>query len=85
MRILNHTDVEARYTLKGGPLMMILSFCDLDPGEEEEWETPRWAGSDPIQLEVEVTVGKDVKVAKGTPEQTVWIEGTTDAWTLRVG
>ena len=84
MHIINRTDVEASYTLKGGPLMMILSYCDLDPGEEEEWVTPRWAGSAPLKLEVEVRVGDAVQVAQSSPEQTVWIEGTTDSWSLRV-
>ena len=84
MYIINQTDVEVSYTLKGGPLTMILTCCDLDPGEVEEWETPRWAGSGPLNLVVEVVVAKKVKVAQGQAEDTVYIEGTTDDWSLRV-
>jgi hypothetical protein len=84
MRIINHTDIEVRYTLKGGPLVMILSTCDLDPGEEEVWETPRW-GKGPMKLEIEVQIGETTLVAHGEPEQTVWIEGTNGQWRLRVG
>jgi hypothetical protein len=40
VRIVNATAVEIHYEIKGGPLRMTMSTCDLLPGEEEVWRQP---------------------------------------------
>ncbi len=40
MKIVNRTDTTIAYELRGGPERMTLSECDLEPGEEEIWESP---------------------------------------------
>lgn len=37
MRILNRSSHPVVYELRGGPLRMTLSTCELAPGEEEMW------------------------------------------------
>ena len=54
MNIINRTDVVIAYELRGGPHMMTLSECDLDPGEEEVWESPY---RHHIDLRLRITIG----------------------------
>lgn len=54
MNIINRTDVVIAYELRGGPHMMTLSECDLDPGESELWESPY---RHHIDLRLRITVG----------------------------
>lgn len=57
MRIVNETGVEVHYEIKGGPLRMTMSTCDLLPGEEELWRFP-YRGVD-TTCEVHVEAGAE--------------------------
>ena len=37
MHIVNRSSRAVTYELRGGPLRMTLSTCDLEPGDEETW------------------------------------------------
>lgn len=52
---MNGTAEEIHYEIKGGPLRMTMSTCDLLPGEEEVWRQP-YRGLMP-ECEVYIEVG----------------------------
>ncbi len=56
MRIVNRLGEDISYELKGGPLRMTLSKCDLEPGEEEVWTSPYKATATRVRCEVVVLV-----------------------------
>lgn len=56
VRIVNELSIPVSYELKGGPLRMTLSKCDLDPGEEEVWESPYTALGTEVACELHVLV-----------------------------
>jgi hypothetical protein len=76
MRICNRSDRTLNYELRGGPLRMTLSTCDLEPGEDEEW-TPRYR----VELGVCVLILQadgERKVVEVAPDATVivtWADG----------
>ena len=84
MRIVNGTDTEISYELKGGPLKMTMSTCDLLPGEEEVWTSPYRAQRLDVACEVVVTVGDTVLKTDAPDHATVTVEGSGDAVTLKV-
>ena len=57
MRIENLLDRPISYELKGGPLRMTMSTCDLEPGEHEVWESPYKVQQLDISCELHVLVG----------------------------
>lgn len=74
MRIVNGTGVEIHYEIKGGPLRMTMSTCDLLPGEEEVWRQP-YRGLMP-ECEVLIEVGGETLRATVSGDATVRV---TDA------
>lgn len=68
MRIVNETAGEVHYEIKGGPLRMTMSTCDLSPGEEEVWRSPYRGVQTVCEVHVEVagTVHKATVAAEAT-------------------
>lgn len=54
MRIVNVTDRPLTYEILGGPVRMVMSTCELAPGEVEEWEVPPAYRSAGLETEVRV-------------------------------
>lgn len=76
MRICNRTDRVVSYELRGGPLRMTLSTCDLESGEDEEW-TPRYRGES-VECELIVQCEGERRVRAISSDATVtlrWDDG----------
>lgn len=56
MELVNRTARKVAYELKGGPLMMTMSTCELAPGETERWSSPYRRQRLDVDLEVIVQV-----------------------------
>lgn len=82
MRIVNATGHEISYELRGGPLRMVLSTCDLAPGEEETW-TARYR-TDEVACEVTVTLADERLRIEARDADTVIVEPFGDEWRLRL-
>lgn len=80
MRIHNQTDEVVTYELRGGPLMMILSTCDLEPGEIEEYK-PRFR--DNVQCEVVAFIGDLKVVGRARDDEDVVIVAEGDGYAVR--
>ncbi len=84
MRILNRTDTDIRYEIKGGPMRMTMSTCDLLPGEDEDWTSPYRRHTGPIACEVWVTVGEQTTKVEAIDDATVTVVGSTGAFEVTV-
>lgn len=78
MRIINRTDRLISYELKGGPLRMTLSKCDLEPGEEEVWESPYRVQRLDVDCELHVIVDDMPYMMKAGDTDTVAVEQDDD-------
>lgn len=84
MRIINRTAQQVAYELKGGPLRMTLSKCDLSPGEEEVWSSPYRAQHLDVDCELHVWVGGDALRLDTHDRAVVGVEGEPGAFRLVV-
>lgn len=82
MRIVNATDVEISYELKGGPLKMTMSTCDLSPGEDDEWVSPYRTLA--IDCEIHIQVGEASLSAAAKSDATVTVVPGDDGFVLTV-
>jgi len=57
LRIVNATDRPLTYEILGGPVRMVMSTCELAPGEVEDWDVPSAYRN--ASLETEVRVRQD--------------------------
>jgi hypothetical protein len=81
MRILNETDREIAYELRGGPHMMTLSECDLSPGEEEVWESPY---RHQLDCQIRIQIGDELLVSPVDENAVVHVRGGEGAYRLDV-
>lgn len=86
MKIVNRTEREVTYELRGGPERMILSTCDLSPGEQETWTSPYRVMGMQISCEVFVRVEGVEQMISGGERDTVEVVSDAAAacgWSLR--
>lgn len=82
MDIRNDLDEPATYEILGGPVRMILSTCELAPGEVEVWDVPLPLQQAGLETEVRVRVGDDEVRASVGPEASVRIVRDDDTGEL---
>ena len=85
MRILNRTESDASYELKGGPLRMTMSTCLLAPGEEEVWTSPYRKHGVAVTCEVHVEVGGVTRSITAPEDATVVVEPAEEGFRLALG
>ncbi|MCB9680282.1 MAG: hypothetical protein H6733_02320 [Alphaproteobacteria bacterium] len=84
MRIINRTDRVVAYELRGGPLRMTMSECDLLPGEEETWDNPYPGAAGTVTCEVRVTVDDTLVVVDASDRAVVEVLAAAEGVQLQV-
>ena len=86
LRIVNGTDQSISYELRGGPLMMTMSECDLLPGESDEWTSPYRRQQIQVTCELHIAVRDEVVAVVKAPEHaTATVTHTDGKWAIQIG
>ena len=86
VRIVNGTDQSISYELRGGPLMMTMSECDLLPGESDEWTSPYRRQQLQVTCELHIAVGEEVVAVKKAPDNaTATVTCVDGTWSINIG
>ncbi|HMV66680.1 MAG TPA: hypothetical protein PKA64_07510 [Myxococcota bacterium] len=71
MRIRNRAGQAISYEIRGGPLRMTLSTCELEPGEDETWSARYGVGE--VACEVIVEAGDARAVVRAGADATLTV------------
>ena len=84
MKIINELTTDVHYEIRGGPLQMTMSECDLMPNEVEEWHNPDPRGG-VVSCEVLVRVGDHEQQVSVASSAVVRVQPAGASWKIATG